>query len=246
MQYLEECEIVSLEQLNKTTIRNFLAKINSLAPTTRRRKLSAIRSFLRFLTNEGEVEKNYALEIDNAKIDKKLPDVMSITDTIGILNSATNEQDRAILETLYGVGCRIAELVNIKKVDIDFDNHRIKLFGKGNKERIVPINKPAIDAINRHLETRNFESIYVFASRRNPEIPMTTRNARRIVYKYGGKNVHPHMFRHSYATHLHSRGVDIRVIQELLGHSDISTTTIYTSIADEQMSNAYNHAHPRG
>ncbi|MER2007923.1 MAG: tyrosine-type recombinase/integrase [Psychrobacillus sp.] len=246
MQYLESSEIEYPEQMDKASIRKFLVEINSLAPTTRRRKLSAIRSFMRFLNNEDIIEKNHALDIDNAKTNKKLPKVMSIAETIDMLNSTTDEQDRAILETLYGVGCRVAELVIIKKSDIDFENQRVILFGKGNKERIVPINKSAIDAINRHLSTRGYESEYIFASRRNPESPMTTRNARRIVYKYSGGEVHPHMFRHAYATHLHSRGVDIRVIQELLGHADISTTTIYTSLANEQMSNAYNLAHPRG
>ena len=244
-QYFNSCSITELSQLNKYTIREFLTKINSLAPTTRRRKLSAIREFMRFLKREGEIEQNDALDIENAKIDKRLPKVLNIQETARIIDSAENKQDRAILETLYGLGCRVDELVHIKISDIDFDNRLVRLFGKGNKERIVPINNASIISINEHLQSRKYESDYVFASRDCPIVPMTTRNARRIVYKYGGKEVHPHMFRHSYATHLHANGVDINVIQELLGHADISTTTIYTHVANEQMSKAYRHAHPR-
>jgi site-specific recombinase XerD len=245
-QYFESSSIVNIEQLNKSTIRKFLADINSLAPTTRRRKLSAIRSFMTFLKKEGVIEHNDALDIDNAKIAKKLPNVMTVNETSRILDSIDNEQDRAIMETLYGVGCRVGELVIIKVDDIDLENRTVKLLGKGNKERLVPINNPALNAIARHLETRNYNSPYVFASRRTPSLPMTTRNARRIVYKYSDGEVHPHMFRHSYATHLHANGADIRYIQELLGHADINTTTVYTTIANEQMSKAYRTAHPRG
>jgi integrase/recombinase XerD len=247
IQYFETCKISELEQLNKVTIRKFLAHISDLAPTTRRRKLSAIRSFMTFLTREGIIEKNYALEIDNAKTEKRLPRIMSVNETASILDSADNPQDRAILETLYGVGCRVAELVGMKVADINYEERMVRLFGKGNKERHVPINNSAINAIKKHLENRGYESPYVFASgRNNPDSPMSTRNARRIVYKYTDGKVYPHMLRHSYATHLHANGVDIRVIKDLLGHEDISTTTIYTSLANEQLSKAYRHAHPRG
>lgn len=245
-QYIEHCSIVDLSQFNKQTIREYLSSINSLAPTSRRRKLSSIRAFLGFLSSEGIIEKNEAMDIRNAKIDKKLPKVMSIQETASIIDSAVNPQDRAILETLYGIGCRVSELVNIKISDIDFLNRQIRLFGKGNKERIVPINNASILAIKKHLQTRGFNSDYVFASRVLPGRPMTTKNASRVVHKYGGSEVHPHMFRHSYATHMHANGADIRYIQEMLGHSDISTTQIYTSVANEEMTSTYRHAHPRG
>lgn len=245
-QYIESCSITELSELNKYTIREFLLNINSLAPSTRRRKLSAIKEFMKFLKREGFIKINEALEIENAKIDKKLPKVLNVNETAKIIDSANNKQDRAILETLYGLGCRIAELVNIKISDIDFDNRTVRLFGKGNKERIVPINNASLIAVTEHLQSRKLSSNYIFASSVHGERPMTTRNARRIVYKYGGKEVHPHMFRHSYATHLHANGADIRHIQELLGHADISTTQIYTHVANEQMTKTYRHAHPRG
>lgn len=246
IQYFDSCEITNIKQITKTTIRKFLSEISDLAPTTRRRKLSSIRSFLTFMYREGLIEKNPALEIDNVKIDRKLPEIMSVNETARILDSVINYQDRAILETLYGVGCRVAELVIIKIADIDFDERTVKLFGKGNKERVVPINNSAINAIKNHLENRKYDSNYIFANRSNPSVPMTTRNARRIVYKYTDGEIHPHMFRHSYATHLHANDVDIRIIQELLGHANINTTTIYTSLANSKMSKAYRHAHPRG
>jgi site-specific recombinase XerD len=243
-QYLTK--VNDLSDLNRFTIREFLSDISTLAPSTRRRKLSAVREFMKFLNKEGIIENNEALLIDSVKPEKKLPKVLNVNQVASIIDSAENKRDRALLETMYGIGCRVEELVNIKISDIDFDNRMIRLFGKGNKERIVPINNASITAIQAHINSRGFESDYIFSTRILPSVPMTTRNARRIVYKYGGKEVHPHMFRHSYATHLHANSVDINVIQELLGHSDISTTTIYTHIANEQMSKAYRHAHPRG
>lgn len=245
-QFFESCEIKELSELNKYNIRNFLLKINHLKPTSRRRKLSSIRAFMNFLSKESFIAKNEALDVDNARIDKKLPKVMDVHQTVKIIESAENKQDRALLETLYGVGCRISELVNIKVSDINFENRTVRLFGKGNKERIVPINNASINHILEHLQSRNFDSDYVFASRVSPNTPMTARNARRIVNKYGGKDVHPHMFRHSYATHLLSNGANIRHIQEMLGHADISTTQIYTHVANEEMTKTYRSYHPRG
>jgi site-specific recombinase XerD len=245
-QFIESGEISDISEMTKPKIRNFLSEIQHLAPRTRGRKLSAIRSFMTFLVREGLIEKNYALEIDKPKLEKKLPTVMTVNETANYIDAVTNHQDRAVLEVLYGIGCRADELVNIRHADIDFDNRTVKLFGKGNKERIVPINNSAIKAIENHLKTRDISSEYIFASKRYPDIPMTTRNAHKIVKKHTQGLVHPHMLRHSYATHLHANGVDIRIIQELLGHSDINTTTIYTSLANEQMSIAYRHAHPRG
>jgi site-specific recombinase XerD len=244
-QYIKECGIESLEQLDKPSIRQFLTKISHLAPRTRRRKLSSIRSFMTFLKSEGLIKDNPSLEIANVKVEKRLPKVMSVNQTASIIDSAESQQDKAILETLYATGCRVSELVGIKIRDIDFEERTLRVIGKGDKEREVPINNPAIRAIKEHLATRGYDSEYVFASRVYNERPMTTKNVRKRVKKFGGEEVHPHMLRHSYATHLHANGVDIRVIQELLGHADISTTTIYTAIANEQMSKAYRSAHPR-
>lgn len=245
-QYFKQCGIHSVEQLNKATIREFLTSISGLAPRTRRRKLSAIRSFFSFLKNEGVIKDNPALEIANVKVEKRLPKVMSVNQTASVLDSAETPQDKAILETLYGIGCRVGELVGIKISDIDFEERTVRVIGKGDKERLLPINNTAIKAIKEHLATREYDSEYVFASRVCHERPMTTRNVRDRVYKYSEGKVHPHMLRHSYATHLHANQADIRVIQELLGHADISTTTIYTAVANEQMAKTYRTAHPRG
>jgi site-specific recombinase XerD len=245
-QYLDSCNIKVLEDLNKHTIRDFLAKINDLAPTTRRRKLASIRGFFGFLFDEEIINKNESLSIKNAKIDKKLPVIMSVNETATVIDSACSKQDKAILETLYGTGARISELVGIQISDIDFDARTVRLFGKGNKERIVPINNASLIAIKEHLDSRGFNSPYVFGSRVTPNHPMTARNARERVYKSGGKEVHPHMFRHSYATHLHANGASIMDIKEMLGHADISTTQIYTHVANEQMTRTYRHSHPRG
>lgn len=247
-QFFTECGIQKTPELTKAKIREFLANMANanLAPTTRKRKLASIRSFMSFLKREGIIDVNVSLEVDSAKADKKLPKAITVNETATMLDSISNNQDRALVETLYGIGCRVSELVQLKISDIDFESRTALVFGKGNKERMLPINNSALAAIRKHLDTRNFESEYIFASRRFPEKPMTTRNARNIVYKYTDGDLSPHMLRHSYATHLFANGVDIRIIQELLGHSDINTTTIYTKVANDHMTNAYRVAHPRG
>lgn len=245
-QFFTKCKIEDVEELTKSNIRLYLVKIADLSAKTRKRKLASIRSFMAFLKEENIISDNYALDIKTPKVPKTVPRVMTQNETATILDSVDNAQDKAILETLYGIGCRISELINMKITDINFEERTVLIRGKGDKERLLPINNTALRCIKEHLETRGFYSPYVFGSKVNPSQPMSARNARDRVYKYTDGKISPHKFRHSFATHLLSNDADIRVIQELLGHADISTTTIYTSVANEQMSRAYRHAHPRG
>jgi integrase/recombinase XerD len=253
-QYLDESSISDISELSKDSIRSFLRKIaeSGLTVRTRNRKLASIRAFYKFLNEEDLMKDNPSVSIRSAKVDKKLPKVLSLQTVDRMLNSITNKRDKAIMETLYAIAIRVEELVTMRISQIDFRNRNIRIIGKGSKERIVPITSSAINTIVGHIESRNSESIYVFESPIDSSRHITTRAVYDIVKKYARLNgidendVSPHVFRHTCATHLHMNGVDIRQIQELLGHEDISTTTIYTHVALNQLSGSYHSAHPRG
>jgi site-specific recombinase XerD len=224
--------------------------------TTRNRKLTAIRSFCKYLVKEGYIENNPTVDIPYANTNKKLPQTITIEQTVDILDSADSLRDRAVLETMYGTGCRVGELVAIRLIDFNLDGKIIRLFGKGRKERIVPLSQGAVDAIKKYVDSRNDRSQYLFPSPNNKyekdnfiDNPITTRAMYNIVSKYGDANnvsMSPHKFRHSFATHLLSGDVDIRTIQQLLGHANINTTTIYAQVAIDKMSTEFHRAHPRG
>lgn len=247
-QYLDSLEKQELEYMNKESLRNYLAIITqkNLSASTRSRKLSSIRAFTAYLKREDVISNNFALDVSFPRQEKKLPRVLSENEVADMIDSATNIRDLLLLELMYGTGGRVEELVNLKISDVNFMERSIILFGKGRKQRIVPIHKRALFTLSRYIDERDIESLYIFpSSKDNPNKPMSTRNARRIVYKYSNGEVHPHMLRHSYATHLHGRGADIHVIQELLGHENISTTTIYASLANDTIAKVYHDLHPR-
>ncbi|WP_336784152.1 tyrosine recombinase XerC [Paenibacillus illinoisensis] len=245
-QFADKQGITSIEQISKQAIRAHIALLveNGTAASTRNRKLTSIRSFCNYLFGEGYIASNPAIAIQYAKIDKKLPKVMSVTQTLEFIDSADNLRDKAAMETLYGTGARVEELVNIKLTDIDFEQSLVRLFGKGGKERIVPISGAAIAVIKEYLETRGNDSEYLFESPVVKGKPISTRAMYNITIKYAQQS--PHKFRHSVATHLLGNGMDIREIQELLGHENINTTTVYTQVAVEQMAKGFHRAHPRG
>ncbi len=245
-QFANKQGITLVEQITKQAIRSHIAMLveSGMEPSTRNRKLTSIRSFCNYLFGEGYIPNNPATAVQYAKMDKRLPKVMSVTQTFEFIDSADNLRDKAALETLYGTGARVEELVNIKISDIDFGQSLVRLFGKGGKERIVPISGAAVEVIKEYLETRESDSIYLFESPVIKGRPISTRAMYNITVKYA--NLSPHKFRHSVATHLLSNGMDVREIQELLGHENINTTTIYTQVAVEQMAKGFHRAHPRG
>jgi len=251
-QFIKTMNINNSVDITKESIRNFLASIvTTNSSKTRARKLASIKSFCKFLVSEGYLSTNPSAEIKSPKIEQRLPKVIDKGTVSKMLNSISNIRDKAILETLYGLGVRASELVNIKITDIDFNNKLVKIFGKGSKERIVPINDSALKNIAQYIAYKNEKSVYVFPSATDKTKPITTKTVQNIVSKYArlnniNNNISPHTFRHSYATHLLENGADIRIIQKLLGHENINTTTIYTDVAIEHLSNQYHLAHPRG
>jgi len=253
-------EVVStLESFTKESIIAFLRQRIEKGDVakTRNRKLSAIRKFGDYLVKEGVIDRNPARMIENAKVEKRLPKVMTQEKAIKVLDSAKGDTkqaklDCAILEVLYGTGCRAEELVGIKSTDI-FDIEIeggsmsvVRLIGKGNKERIVPLTDSAVRAVKEHLAERGFESAYVFASKYKDrhDQPMTTKTVQNAVKRHD-EGLYPHIFRHSCATHMLEGGADIRFIQSQLGHSDIATTQIYTHVATNRLAQAFQSSHPR-
>ena len=249
------------EDIDIEDIRSYLASLkrNHITPSSQSRKLSAMKSFHKFLMLEKYVSKNVAKLIQNPKQEKKLPTVLSIEEVENLLNVLTEDtplelRNKTMIELAYSSGLRVSELINLKISNLHLQNGFIEILGKGNKERIVPVGEEAIDLINKYLETarllfvNNKSKDYVFLSRRG------TNMSRQMFFgiikekaKLAGitKEISPHKLRHSFASHLLERGIDLRLIQELLGHESISTTEIYTHINNTKLKNVYLNAHPR-
>jgi len=255
----------SLETINHLLLRRFLAVLRSknYSKTTIARKLASIRSFFKFLIREGELASNPFEMLRTPKQDKKLPHFLSINEVDVLLETPDRStvmglRDMAIMETLYSTGIRVSELVGLDEGNIDFFAGMIKVQGKGKKERLVPIGSHAIKAINEYLDSRSKskKEEEEKVSRSEPLFlnkfggRLTARSVARSLNKYlkmSGVNLltSPHTFRHSFATHLLDKGADLRSVQEMLGHSSLSTTQVYTHITTERLKNVYDKAHPR-
>lgn len=253
--YFEPPDAVAppIEELNLATLREWLATLYNagLDPVSIRRKLAAVRSLFKFLRSEGVLTVNYAARLRTPKTKQRLPDVMPAEKTNHMLDASADlakERDVAILELLYGCGIRVSELVGIDLEDIDLREGWLRVLGKGNKERQVPIAGRAAEAIERYLDVRNSPERALFLNSRGQRLG--DREVRRIVKRHallttGDSTVHPHSFRHAYATHLLSEGADLRAIQELLGHARLSTTQKYTQVTLQDLQAVYDRAHPK-
>lgn len=223
------------------------------------RKLSAIKAFHKFCMLEKYTQTNVSKLVSNPKQEKKLPIVLSIEEVEHLLDCLTNDtpleaRNKAMIELLYASGLRVSELINLKLSDLRFSAGIIEVFGKGNKQRLVPVGEEAIDAITYYLENariklQNIKSKdFVFINSHGG--PLTRQAVFGIIREKAllagiSKPISPHMLRHSFASHLLERGLDLRIIQELLGHEDISTTEIYSHINNKKVKEIYNDAHPR-
>jgi integrase/recombinase XerC len=245
----------ALEKIDYLLLRKYLAllKEKNLSNRTVNRHLSSLRSFFRFLTRESLIKANPILSLSSPKQEKYLPSFLTEEEVAKLIDSVIPKderglRDRAILETFYSTGIRISELANLSKEDFDFIGGIVKVMGKGKKERIVPIGDKAISAIREYLDKRKKQTDAIFLNKNGEAI--TTRGIRNIVGKYirlaGIKQgVSPHTLRHSFATHLLNRGADLRSVQELLGHANLSTTQIYTHLTTDKLKSVYDKAHPR-
>ncbi|MBN2453905.1 MAG: tyrosine recombinase XerC [Candidatus Omnitrophica bacterium] len=254
--FLGDKEIDSVDHLS---LRRFLAEMRAknYSKRTVARKLASLRSFFRFLFREGHIKKNPITAISTPKLDKTLPVFLDTVKIDRLLSAPTNKdasglRDRALLETLYSCGIRVSELVGLDLGDVDFISGVIKVLGKGSKERVVPIGEPALKAIRLYVDKRPEKKVRdkkaVFLNTRGTRL--TDRSVRRILDRYVkevaiAEKISPHSLRHSFATHLLDRGADLRSVQELLGHMNLSTTQIYTHVTMDRLKTIYDKAHPR-
>ncbi len=250
-----------IERVEISMLREWLGALydHQLTTVSVRRKLAAVRSMYKFLRQEGIVEMNPAARLRTPKIKQRLPDVMSEEKTNRLIDAVesgqviekpSRERDLAFLELLYGCGIRVSELVGINLEDLDLGEGWLRVRGKGNKEREVPVGERAMRAVERYLEQRAPASVEraLFLNARGRRL--SDRQVRRLVKMYallatGDSSVHPHSFRHAYATHLLTDGADLRAIQELLGHARLSTTQKYTQVSLKDLQAVYDRAHPK-
>jgi integrase/recombinase XerC len=251
----------AMEQLDLALLREWMAGLydHKLSVASVRRKLAAVRAMCKFLLAENLIPANPAARLRTPKAKQRLPEVMSAEKTNNMLDAVergeglerpSRERDIAFLELLYGCGIRVGELVGINLEDIDLRGGWLRVRGKGNKERQVPVAGRAVASVERYLALRSArpEERALFLNSRGARL--SDRQVRRLVKLYalmitGDSTVHPHSFRHAYATHLLADGADLRAIQELLGHARLSTTQKYTQVSLRDLQRVYDRAHPK-
>ena len=256
--YCLDQKITVWRNLKTHHLRTYTAKIFSrgLGPRSIQRRLSGIRSFMNYLLREGLIKSNPASGIKTPKAPKKLPNVLDVDQINQLLNiretSPVSLRDKAILELLYSSGLRLSELVNLNPIDLNLKDKSLMVMGKGGKTRLVPIGQKAIEAVNQWLDVRNqlakTDEEALFVGTKGVRLGQRAIQAR--ITHWGKKNgiqqgVYPHLLRHSFATHLLEASGDLRAVQELLGHKDISSTQIYTHLDFQHLAETYDKAHPR-
>ena len=245
----------TLDTADVRAVRGWLAALHrrGLDPTSVARKLAAVRSFYRFLVRRGVIERNPARELRGPRPSRKLVGFLPIDETDALvgaraLGGSARERDVAILEMLYATGLRVSELAGLDLESVDRDARTVRVVGKGRKERIVPYGAAAARALEAYLGRRATRSGPVFTRARGGRLGV--RSIRAVVGRAAAaagvtRRVTPHTLRHTFATHLLDGGADLRVIQELLGHSRLSTTQRYTHVGADQLMKVYDAAHPR-
>ena len=258
----EKRGITEAPQVELGHITDYLAerKKSGLAASSLRLIVIAIKIFFRFLVARNHLPADISDALLSPKIEQYLPETLNEQEVADLLESvATNRplgpRDRAILELLYASGLRVSELVNARLENLDLESGSIRVTGKGNKTRVVPVGKSAVASLENYLGTERPDlvkpktSSEIFLSVRGGKL--TTQRVWQVIKQRADEagldsNVYPHLMRHSFATHLLGNGADLRVIQELLGHADISTTQIYTHVDEKRLKNVHKQFHPRG
>ncbi|MFH0912698.1 MAG: site-specific tyrosine recombinase XerD [Candidatus Omnitrophota bacterium] len=259
--FLKAAHIDTLSSATKDNITNFMLsqKDRGLAANSVARRLAAIKAFYKFLVAERILKINPSSLIESPKLWKKIPETLSANEVNALLSQPNIREkqgirDRAILETLYATGMRVSEAADLKLDNVNLEVGFLRCFGKGNKERIIPLGRKAIGSIKRYIEAsrremlKNRESNFLFLNRFGKRI--SRQSLWKIIKRYARearikKPMKPHILRHSFATHLLERGADLRSVQEMLGHANISTTQIYTHITKERLKAIHKMFHPR-
>lgn len=249
-------------KLNRKDLQAFLQYISELGMSaySQARILSGIKAFYKYLVYEELVDQNPASQLEGPKLGRKLPDTLSYEEIVQLLEAidlSTPEggRNRAMLEVLYSSGLRVSELIDLKRENIYFDIGFVRVVGKGNKERLVPIGRDAmkffkiyLEEIRVHIKIKKGSEHFVFLSRRGGKLTRISvfLLIKDLAAKIGlKKNISPHTFRHSFATHLIEGGADLRAVQEMLGHSSITTTEIYTHLDRDYLRQVIQEFHPR-
>jgi integrase/recombinase XerC len=256
--YARQNGVRSPRQVDKQLVRRYLGHLSEqqVARASINRRMSAIRSFFRYLVREEIMKKNPAAIISSPKMDKRLPDFLTLEEAKRLIESPDlskpqGQRDRAILELLYASGLRVSEMVNMNVGEVNLATNEIRVWGKGSKERVVLIGEPAARALSIYVNQGRREllgekqSNAMFVSRYGKRL--LARRVQKILDKHAAvieKAVHPHMLRHTFATHLLDGGADLRVVQELLGHARLSSTQVYTHVTKAQAKKVYLAAHP--
>ena len=250
--YLKAIGTASFESVNRTVISSFITSLASLGLSSAsiERHVAAVKSFFGFLVREGKIRSNPTHDIKLPQKSKKLPKALTMNEAKNLVESPKSVRDRAILELLYATGLRASELISLTLNDVNLDVGFIKCFGNGGKERIVPLGAVAISVIKQYIRSQRPKTSIDILFLDNRGKHLTRQGLWFIVKKYvklsGVRgSASTHTLRHSFATHLLEHGADLRSVQEMLGHSDISTTQVYTSVSRERLKKIYLSAHPR-
>ena len=258
LNYCKELDVGKWQDLDGRQVRGYITQRHRQGTGGRslRRNLSSIRAFYKYLLSRGEVTKNPAEGITTPKTEKRLPKTLDVDQTSRLVeikgDKALTLRDRAILELMYSSGLRLAECVSLDIYSVDIRDGLVTVTGKGNKTRKVPVGNYALDAVGAWLKVRPqlaaLDETALFVSTRGRRLSARSvqQRMRHWALKQGlDTNVHPHMLRHSFATHLLESSGDLRAVQELLGHADISTTQVYTSLDFQHLASVYDQTHPR-
>jgi integrase/recombinase XerC len=260
--FLKKKKIDPLDEtkIDRHVLRDYLSELagRKIAKASIARKLSAIRSFFRYLVREEIIAKNPIEQVSSPKLDRRLPSFLTQEEMEKLLNAPDlstplGQRDRALLELLYASGLRVSELVGLTLEQIDLESNEIRVWGKGSKERVVLMGQPAAEALKDYIKEGRArlrgekKSKALFLDRYGQKL--TERSVQRLLNQYAkkagiGKRVHPHLLRHTFATHLLDGGADLRVVQELLGHARLTSTQIYTHVTKGQARKVYLAAHP--
>lgn len=261
LSYLHKEAVGGVEEIKRSHILGFMAHLRSkgLAASTVSRSLASIRSFFHFLMKERYVQENPANDMESPKQEKKLPKVMSMSEIDFLLKQpdetkTSGIRDKAMLELLYATGIRVTELIDLCINDVNTESGYIRCLGKGSKERIVPIGTLAIQKVKDYIGkgrpkmVKELNEQALFVNQHGHRL--TRQGFWKILKKYArqagiNKEITPHTLRHSFATHLLENGADLRSVQEMLGHADISTTQIYTQVSKRKLRDVYERSHPR-
>ncbi len=262
LKFLDSIAKKTVSATSREDIRDFMMheKDKGLSVNSIARNLAALRTFYRFLAREKLIKADVSSYIDSPKLWKKIPDILSFDEVEKLIESADLNKpqgirDRAILELMYATGMRVSEVSNIKVSDVNSDVGFVRCLGKGKKERIIPLGKKAIIAIARYLEKvrpgqlKGSGAVELFLNRSGKRISRIS--LWKLIKGYAKKarikkEMRPHILRHTFATHLLERGADLRSVQEMLGHANISTTQIYTHVTQDRLKSIHKQFHPRG